>query len=67
MLEYSTNKQGDTIEIHSDGVILNFSFWDCGCEDNYIKPVAQKHCDACGSTIDDGASSREDEVQEFIY
>lgn len=65
MIEYAKNKQGDTIEIHSD-MTLNHSYFDCMCDD-YIKPVSQGQCDDCHYTIDDCPSSRENEVQRFIY
>ena len=67
LFENSTNKQDDVIDIHGDGVITNYSYWDCCCDDNYIKPVSQIKCDVCGYVIDDCPSSREDEVQEVIY
>jgi hypothetical protein len=37
------------------------------CDDNYIKSVSQKHCDECGYEIDECPSSRENEVQRFVY
>jgi hypothetical protein len=66
MVEYTQNKQGDTIEIHTD-MTLNHSYFDCICEDHYIKPVSQVQCDDCNYTVDDCSSSRENEVQRFIY
>ena len=66
MLEYTANKQGDTLEIHSD-LTLNYSYFDCMCDDNYIKSVLQKQCDECGYENDECPSSRENEVQRFVY
>ena len=64
-MEYENNAQGDTIEVHADGIILNLNYWDCQCDNDYIKPVAQHQCDNCGCHIDDCPSSREDEVKEY--
>jgi hypothetical protein len=64
---YSKNKQGDAIEIHSDGLILNLNYWDCGCFDDYIKPVSLTECVDCSVDINEGSTSREGEVQELIY
>jgi hypothetical protein len=67
MISHSVNEQGDEIGIYPDGVILNFSYWDCACDDNYIKPVSQEQCSVCNCHIDECPSAREEEVQQFIY
>ena len=35
MLTYSKNTQGDILEKVGD-IVLNQSFWDCECKENYI-------------------------------
>lgn len=66
MLKIKKNKQGDVIEVHND-LVLNLSYWDCECADNYIKTVTVSECTYCGASIDDCANSRDDEVQSMIY
>lgn len=68
-LSYSTNDAGDTIETHSDGVVLNFSYWECICTGGlqaWIHHISKPMCTGCNYTIDDGASARNADVQHMI-
>lgn len=67
MILDSTNKQGDTIEIHGDGIVLNHSYWECECGTYWIKPITLTSCPKCNAHKSDCANAREQEVQEFIY
>lgn len=67
MIVDSTNKQGDKIEIHSDGVVLNHSYWECDCDHSWIRAMSKSKCDDCGAYESDCANAREQEVQQFIY
>ena len=43
-------------------IVLTDEYWDCNCEEDYIKPASMKHCEKCGADWDEGPSSRLDEV-----
>ena len=46
-------------------LVTDVRFWDCECDDNYIKPKTQFLCLACLMTPDDCPDSREDELSIF--
>lgn len=41
-------------------------FWDCECEEDYIKPKTRRHCEKCKSYEVEQPDSRIDEVIEFL-
>lgn len=63
---FGTNPQGDTVMVVDD-MILNYSFWDCDCSHEYVRPITTNHCKECGADKDDSEISQETEVQLFIY
>jgi len=62
-MKQSKNKFGETIEDHENGIMLNLSYWDCECKENYIKPIEQKRCIYCNAAQDDMPNSRANEVE----
>lgn len=44
-------------------ITLNLDYWDCECEKEYIHPISQLSCCACGSLQEESPSSRDSEVQ----
>lgn len=56
------NTLGDRLTIFADGVVLNLEFWDCECDDHYIRPLSEDTCPHCGSKQEEMPSSREREV-----
>ena len=67
MLTYSKNTQGDILEKVGD-IVLNQSFWDCECKENYIhKKSNSLECSVCGMDEENSPDSRENEVQEQVY
>lgn len=61
---YPQNSYGEQLEVIGD-ITVNWTYWDCQCSDNYIRPVAELECVRCGMSCEDGPSSREDEVVHF--
>jgi Zn finger protein HypA/HybF involved in hydrogenase expression len=60
------NVQGDELEEHG-GFFLNRSYWDCCCDDDYIKRKADMiYCPKCDCHEVDYPDSRENEVQEML-
>ena len=60
------NAQGDVIE--NFGLItLNHSFWECECNDNYVRPKSQLACSGCDANHEDCADAYEETVQREIY
>jgi hypothetical protein len=66
-MNYTVNEHGDTIETHGDGIVLNHAYWECKCDDAYIRPVTDTVCANCDYHIDDCPSAYEEDVQRFIY
>ena len=60
------NQHGDRVEVTGD-ITLNLDYWDCECERDYIHPLTQTVCSACGFSQEDGPSSHENEVQAQVY
>ena len=60
-LTMSENAYGDQLKTMPD-MVLNLSYWDCGCETIYVHPVTDGACLLCGEVIDERPSSRESEV-----
>lgn len=61
----SLNAQGERLEYVGD-IVLNLDYWDCECQNNFIHPISQKRCNACGSEQEECPSSRENEVQLLL-
>lgn len=69
MLTYSTNKRGETIEHHSDGVTLNFSYWECSCPGelaNWIHHIDLKECTVCNASAEDHPNAYAEEVEMML-
>lgn len=62
----TTNKRGETIENHENGIVLNLSYWDCECKTNYIHPLKKQSCRKCGAEQDDQPNSRANEVENLL-
>lgn len=60
------NAYGERIEDLGD-LVLNFDYWDCECERDYIHPLSQKVCKVCGTLQEDGPSSHENEVLQQVH
>jgi len=45
-------------------VTLTDEYWDCDCEDNYIKSVSLDHCEDCGAYREQSPDSHLNEVLE---
>ena len=45
-------------------ITLTDEYWDCDCEDNYIKPVSLECCEICWAYQDQSSDSRLNEVLE---
>ena len=65
MIPYSRNTNGDRIE-HVGDITLNLDYWDCECRHDYIHRIEQLICNVCDETQEESASSRENEVQEYV-
>ena len=54
------------VQFHHDpdkgGFFTTFLFWDCECEEDYIHPLWDEVCPACGSRREDAPDSRINEV-----
>ena len=37
-------------------------FWDCECEENYIRSLTEENCFACGATREEAPDARVNEV-----
>ena len=57
------------VQFHHDPVHGGFYttslFWDCECEEDYIHPLWDDVCPACGSGRDDAPDSRINEVIRY--
>jgi hypothetical protein len=59
------NGYGEGIETIGD-IVLNLSYWDCECRDNFIHTCKEKKCAACGATQEESPNSREREVKMLV-
>ncbi len=59
------NMYGETIETVGD-IVLNLSYWDCECGDNFTHTHKEKKCIACGATQEESPNSREREVKTLL-
>lgn len=66
MLSIELNKQGDSLEVCSDGVVLNLSYWECECESNWIHHVSYRSCSKCKALAEDCSNAIEQEVQTYL-
>jgi hypothetical protein len=41
-------------------------FWDCECEEHFIKPKSQSFCPTCGSRRDDQPDARLNEARAML-
>ncbi len=57
----SINEFGEIIE-NFGGIIINNSYWDCECKDDYIHHVSEAVCNNCLSEQEDQPNSRENEI-----
>jgi len=70
IVSIGTNKQGDTVSVITNGtedLILNYSYWDCDCAHQFVKPMKLYHCTECGADRDDSDISEELDVQVLVY
>jgi hypothetical protein len=47
-------------------IVLNLSYWDCECGDNFIHTLKENKCTACGATQEESPNSREREVETLL-
>jgi hypothetical protein len=47
-------------------VITTPLFWDCNCDDNYIRPTGAVDCLFCGAQRDESPDSRLNEVIRML-
>lgn len=45
---------------------LNENFWDCECENDYIRYKNENSCDVCGALQEDSPNAREDEINTMM-
>lgn len=62
----SKNPQGDVLEIHGL-IVLNQSYWECECNDDYVRPKTKETCNECDAHHEDCADAYEETVQRVIY
>lgn len=48
-----------------DPIITTPLFWDCNCEDEFIRSAEEDQCYACGATRENSPDSRIEEVILF--
>ena len=69
MITYSTNKRGETLEHCSDGITLNFSYWECDCTgevENWIHRIDVKQCPVCNALEQDHPTARALDVDIMV-
>lgn len=55
------------VSIEQDpGEITTTRFWDCECEEDFIKPKSVPYCDMCGTHKNDQPDSRLDEARAML-
>ena len=59
------NRDGEVIETVGD-LVLNLSYWDCECRDNFIHNIKEEKCPICEATQEESPNSRDGEVGELI-
>jgi len=59
------NRYGEGIETVGD-IVLNLSYWDCECRDNFIHTCNENKCATCGATQEESPNSREEEVKTLL-
>ena len=58
-------QHGSLIEVYNIGRDTFYTtslFWDCECEDDYIRPAFRNECPLCGSSREDQPDARVDEI-----
>ena len=67
-LDYSTNNRGEILEHCSDGITLNLSYWECGCDSlcNSIHTVDVEECPRCGALKEENANAYAIDVEEML-
>lgn len=60
------NEHGERIQNIGD-IILNLDYWDCECANGYIHRIEQQECKICGVVQEEMPSSRESEIQMYVY
>lgn len=58
------NEWGERLKRLND-IHLNWEYWDCECDEDYIRSIAEDACARCGALQVEWPSSREDEVAQF--
>jgi hypothetical protein len=59
------NRYEEVIETVRD-IILNLSYWDCECHDNFIHTIKEKKCTVCRATQEESPNSRAKEVRRDV-
>jgi|10_taG_2_1085330.scaffolds.fasta_scaffold00110_4 hypothetical protein len=50
------------VRLLAKSIVTTAKYWDCECDESYIKPKGQPHCPDCGTWHYDQPDSRENEV-----
>jgi hypothetical protein len=65
-IRYSTNSRGDKLETYGMGLVINLSYWECDCDENWVHPTDCYGCGVCEAHINDCASARDVDVQQQL-
>ncbi len=63
-MKWGKNRHGEVIEVVGE-IVLNLSYWDCECHDDFIHTVEELKCVVCGTTQEDSPNSREREIRRL--
>ena len=47
-------------------ITLNYNYWDCECEDNYIHSNDEDTCNKCNAEKEEQPNSRQCEVEYYL-
>ena len=65
--EFIKALNNNELEAHGNGdgtyFYTNLNYWDCECENYYIRPIEQEYCSLCNSYQEDYPNSRQNEIQ----
>jgi hypothetical protein len=68
-LTYSFNNRGEVLEHCSDGITLNFSYWECSCPgdlSNWIHHYDIEECPKCNALQEEHPNAYAEEVEMML-